>query len=335
MHELLEQHEKNSLLSVQNLQVEFHTRDAVIHAVNGVSFELAPGETLGVVGESACGKSVTALSVMGLLPKPIGRIVGGSIHFRGQDLLALRKSEMRKIRGRDIGMVFQSPMSALNPLLPIGLQISEVLEEHRGITRSEGLKRAVELLHLVGIPCPEERIHDRPYQMSGGMCQRVMLAAAVACEPSLLIADEPTTALDVTIQAQILELLAQLQRELNMSMILISHDLGVVARICDRAIVMYAGRVVEEAPIEALFADPQHPYTLGLLRSIPKPGQTIEELSIIEGSPPDQRHLPPGCAFAPRCAYKIARCEEEIPDTRFVSPGHLKRCWVDIEENSR
>jgi oligopeptide/dipeptide ABC transporter ATP-binding protein len=323
------------LLSVEDLRVEFRTREGIVHALNGVTFGVSAGETLGLVGESACGKSVTALSVVGLLAKPTGHVIGGQILFQGRNLLELSDSAMRNIRGRDIAMVFQNPMSALNPLLPIGLQISEVLEEHQQMSRSEAMERATELLRLVGIPSPEERIRDRPYQMSGGMCQRVMIAAAVACGPSLLLADEPTTALDVTIQAQILELLARLRQELNMGMILISHDLGVVAGVCDRVAVMYAGCIVEAAPVDELFAHPRHPYTLGLLHSIPNPEHSVEELTVIEGAPPDQRFLPPGCAFAPRCVYKRGRCDQQMPGIEMVGPDHYRRCWIDLSEEGR
>jgi oligopeptide/dipeptide ABC transporter ATP-binding protein len=256
--------------------------------------------------------------------------VGGRIHFQGKDLLQMSPEATRQMRGRDIAMIFQNPMSALNPLLPIGLQISETLEEHRGLPRRQAMARACELLKLVGIPSPEQRINDRPYQMSGGMSQRVMIAAAVACEPSLLLADEPTTALDVTIQAQILELLGRLRQELGMAMVLISHDLGVVAGACDRVAVMYAGRIVEEAPVDDLFSNPQHPYTLALLHSIPNPERALQELTVIEGAPPDQHLRPPGCAFAPRCAFRTTRCDAEVPDVESVGRGHTKRCWVDL-----
>lgn len=318
------------LLSIEDLRVEFRTREGTVHALNGVSFSVNAGETLGLVGESACGKSVTALSIVGLLAKPTGYIVGGQILFQGRNLRELSDSAMRKVRGQDIGIIFQNPGSALNPLLPVGLQISEVLEEHQQMPRKQAMERAAELLRLVGIPAPKERLRDRPYQMSGGMCQRVMIAAAVACEPSLLLADEPTTALDVTIQAQILELLGRLRQELNMGMILISHDLGVVAGVCDRVAVMYAGRIVEAAPVDELYAHPRHPYTLGLLHSIPNPQRSVEALSAIEGAPPDQRFLPAGCSFAPRCTYKVDRCEQEVPGIEVVGPDHYRCCWVDI-----
>jgi oligopeptide/dipeptide ABC transporter ATP-binding protein len=324
-----------SLLVVDDLQVEFHTSEGIVYALNGVSFEVAAGETVGLVGESASGKSVTALTVMGLLARPTGRVVGGNVYFRGQNLLKLPPDGMRRLRGAEIAMIFQNPMSALNPLMPIGFQIAEVLEEHRGVPRRQALGQAVELLKLVGIPSAEQRVHDRPYQMSGGMCQRVMIAAAVACEPVLLLADEPTTALDVTIQAQILELLARLRREMGMSMVLISHDLGVVAGVCDRVSVMYAGRIVEEGKVDDIFAHPRHPYTLGLLRSIPNPEQLTDQLSAIEGSPPDQRNPLPGCPFVPRCAYRMDRCSEMMPPVEFVEPGHYKRCWADLSGETR
>ncbi|HLI28166.1 MAG TPA: ABC transporter ATP-binding protein [Chloroflexota bacterium] len=321
------------LLEVRDLAVEFVTQDGIVHAVNGISYALREGEALGIVGESGCGKSVSALTLMRLIPTPPGRIVRGEIWFRGRDLLKLRDEEMRRIRGHEIAMIFQDPMTSLNPVLTVGRQISEALELHKGLDRKAARQRTIELLEMVGIPSARTRVDDYPHQFSGGMRQRVMIAMAISCEPRLLIADEPTTALDVTIQAQILDLIQRLRRELGMAVILITHDLGVVAGLCDRIAVMYAGYIVEEAPAEDLFADPRHPYTLGLLRSIPRIDEPRRERLIpIEGMPPDLINLPVGCPFAPRCAYAVDRSELEMPELRAVAPGHKVACWVDVRE---
>ncbi|MBI2755567.1 MAG: ABC transporter ATP-binding protein [Chloroflexi bacterium] len=322
---------KRPLLEVTDLRTQFFTQDGVVKAVNGVSFTLNEGEALGLVGESGCGKSVSALSLMRLIPTPPGRITSGSVLFEGRDLLKIKEDDMRKIRGNDIAMIFQDPMTSLNPVLTIGRQISEALELHKHMSRGDARKRTVELLELVGIPSAKSRIDDYPHQFSGGMRQRVMIAMALSCEPKLLIADEPTTALDVTIQAQILDLLKRLREELGMALIMITHDLGVVAGIADRINVMYAGYVVETGTVDELFHNPRHPYTLGLLRSIPRLDQVKgEKLIPIEGLPPDLVDAPPGCPFQPRCPYSVERCVPENPSLEPVVPGHRIACWVDV-----
>jgi oligopeptide transport system ATP-binding protein len=321
------------LLAVRDLRTEFRTEDGVVHAVNGISYELREGEALGLVGESGCGKSVSALSLLRLIPQPPGRIASGEIIFRGRDILTLRDEELRRIRGNEIAMIFQDPMTSLNPVLTISRQIGEALELHKGMDRQAARKRTVELLELVGIPSARSRVDDYPHQFSGGMRQRVMIAMAISCDPHILIADEPTTALDVTIQAQILDLIQRLRRELGMAVILISHDLGVVAGVCDRIAVMYAGYIVEEASADALFEDPRHPYTLGLLRSVPRIDQPPHDRLIpIDGMPPDLIHLPVGCPFAPRCSYAVAQSEEQMPELRTVGEGHRIACWVDVRQ---
>jgi oligopeptide transport system ATP-binding protein len=302
-----------ALLSVEDLVVRFRTHDGTVHAVNGVSFELAEGETLGIVGESGCGKSVTSLAVMRLLPKPAGRIEGGRILFDGQDLLALSDAEVRDLRGRELAMIFQDPMTSLNPVLRIEEQMVETIRAHRRVSREEARKRTIELLAMVGIARPETRLRSYPHQFSGGMRQRVMIAMALALEPKLLIADEPTTALDVTIQAQVLELLRALTANSRTAAILITHDLGVVAGMTQRINVMYAGYVVETGTTAELFARPHHPYTVGLLHSIPRLDSAGQELLPIEGAPPDQRRPPVGCPFAPRCAWRLEVCWQEMP----------------------
>src|SRR3954451_76065 len=319
------------LLEVRDLRTEFVTQEGIVHAVNGISYTLREGEALGIVGESGCGKSVGALSVMRLIPTPPGRIAGGEILFNGRDLLGLRDEEMRRIRGNDIAMVFQDPMTSLNPVLTIGRQIGEALELHKGMDKRAARKRTIELLELVGIPSARSRVDDYPHQFSGGMRQRVMIAMAISCEPRLLIADEPTTALDVTIQAQILDLIKRLREELGMAIIMITHDLGVVAGVADKINVMYSGYIVESAPAEELFAKPRHPYTLGLLRSIPRIDEPRKEKLIpIEGLPPDLIDAPAGCPFVPRCTYKVDRCVEENPSLEPAEPGHTIACWVDV-----
>jgi oligopeptide/dipeptide ABC transporter ATP-binding protein len=314
------------LLEIRDLQTHFFTDDGVVRAVDGVSIAIAPGETLAVVGESGSGKSVTALSVLRLVAYPPGRIVGGSIRFRGRDLLSLSEAEMRGIRGREISMIFQEPMTSLNPVYTCGEQIMEVLELHLKLNRTAAKQQAVELLKKVGIPSPEQRVDDYPHQMSGGMRQRVMIAMALACRPALLIADEPTTALDVTIQAQILDLLRALQAEMKMSVLLITHDLGVVAETADRVAVMYAGQVVENCPVREVFRGTRHPYTAGLLASLPRLGVSVERLRVIPGQVPDHARFPAGCRFHPRCPLAVERCRSEMPALRDVGGGHLARC---------
>jgi oligopeptide transport system ATP-binding protein len=319
------------LLEVRDLRTQFQTRDGLVHAVNGVSFDLADGETLAIVGESGCGKSVSVLSLMRLIPEPPGKIVGGRAIFHGKDLLSMSPEEIRYVRGAQIGIVFQDPMTSLNPVLTIGRQLTEALELHKGMSRQEARQRAAELLGIVGIPRPMDRLNDYPHQFSGGMRQRVMIAMALSCMPQLLIADEPTTALDVTIQAQIVDLVKRLRDEMGMAIIWITHDLGVVAGLAKRVIVMYAGFIIEEAPVKELFAEPRHPYTLGLLGSLPRPDETEHRrLVSIEGLPPDLLGLKRGCPFVPRCVYGIDRCREENPALEAVSQGHKKACWVDV-----
>ncbi|GAB4203340.1 MAG: ABC transporter ATP-binding protein [Roseiflexaceae bacterium] len=320
------------ILEVRNLETQFKTQDGVVKAVNNVSFHVNRGETLGIVGESGSGKSVTSLSVMRLVPNPPGKIVGGQIMFDGDNLLDLSEEEMRHIRGNRIAMIFQDPMTSLNPVLPIGRQITEALELHLKLNSREARSRAVELLGMVGIPAAARRLDDYPHQFSGGMRQRVMIAMALSCNPELLIADEPTTALDVTIQAQILELINRLKSELNTAVIMITHDLGVVAGMADRVMVMYAGRVVEEGPTERIFANPRMPYTIGLLRSIPRLDEEGgRRLTPIPGLPPDLIALPAICPFSPRCDYFVAgRCDQEVPPLRVVAPEQRAACLFDI-----
>ena len=319
------------LLEVQHLRTEFRTDRGVLTAVDDVSFDLAEGEAIGVVGESGSGKSVTALSIMRLVSKPAGRIMSGRVLFEGQDLLQLDEAEMQKIRGAKIAMIFQDPMSSLNPILTIERQMTESLELHMGLNRKQARVRAVEMLQVVGISDADRRIDDYPHQFSGGMRQRVMIAIALSCSPRLLIADEPTTALDVTIQAQITDLVRRLRREFATSIIWISHDLGVVAGLCDRVMVMYAGQIVEDAGIDQIFAEPRHPYTLGLLNSIPRLDRPVTaELIPIEGSPPDLIDRPPGCPFQPRCPFAVERSHEERPPLEEVRPGHRVACWADV-----
>jgi oligopeptide/dipeptide ABC transporter ATP-binding protein len=315
------------------LAVGFETDDGLVRAVDGVSFEVPRGTTVGVVGESGCGKSVTAFSIMRLLPRPQGRILGGQILFEGRDLIQASVEDMSQVRGARIGMVYQEPQSALNPVQNVGRQISEVLLRHETRDRKEAWNRSVELLRRVGIPSPEIRAREYPHQLSGGMRQRVGIAMALACRPALLIADEPTTALDVTIQAQILELLRELQREMGMSIILITHDLGVIAENCQEVVVMYAGRVVERAPVGRLFAEPAHPYTRGLLASIPRLSSPRKSrLSTIEGMVPSLRELPPGCRFQNRCPHAEPRCAAGAPPLEEVGPDHTAACirWREI-----
>lgn len=316
------------LLEVRNLHTQFFTQDGVVKAVDGVSFRLMSGETLGLVGESGCGKSITALSIMRLIPSPPGKIVSGEVLFEGEDILKMSDDEVRSIRGRKIAMIFQDPMTSLNPVLTINRQISEALELHLGMSKQQARQRAIELLKMVGIPNAEQRVDQYPHQFSGGMRQRVMIAMALSCNPSLLIADEPTTALDVTIQAQILDLIRTLQREHNTALILITHDLGVVAGMTDRIHVMYAGHIVETAPTEELFENPKHPYTVGLLNSIPRlDAPRKERLNPIRGLPPDLIDLPDMCPFVPRCDFAREKCSEKNPPLFEVNPVHRSACW--------
>ncbi len=323
----------SSLLDVRDLAVTFASQGDIVRAVDGVSFSLERGETLGIVGESGSGKSVTALAVMGLVRDPPGRIAGGSILFEGKDLRASTPEEMRSLRGHGIAMVFQDPMTSLNPVLTIGRQLTEVMEVHLGLSPAQARTRAVDLLAMVGIPSPESRLDEYPHRFSGGMRQRVMIAMAVACKPRLLIADEPTTALDVTIQAQILDLLRGLQADLGMAMILITHDLGVVAGMADRVNVMYAGRIVEEGSTDAIFASPRMPYTMGLLQSVPRLDRPEDaRLVPIPGLPPAGSSGDGRCSFEPRCGFAAARCRELAPTLRSVGLGHRAACWFDPAE---
>lgn len=323
----------SKLLQVRDLHTHFFTDEGVVRAVDGVSYDIEEGETLGLVGESGCGKTVSALSILRLIPSPPGKIVGGEIMFEGRDLLKVDEEEIRHIRGNRIAMVFQEPMTSLNPVLTIGRQLTEALELHLKLDRHASAKRAVELLEMVGIPEAASRLNDYPHQFSGGMRQRVMIAMALSCNPKLLLADEPTTALDVTIQAQILEIMARLSRELGTAVIIITHNLGVVARYADRVNVMYAGKIVEAATASALYADPRHPYTIGLLRSVPRLDQARKDKLIpIEGVPPDLINPPKGCSFYPRCAYRTDRCQAEEPPLMLVDEKHYAACWYDVRQ---
>jgi oligopeptide/dipeptide ABC transporter ATP-binding protein len=316
-----------TLLEVRKLRTTFLTSAGVVRAVDGVSWDVREGETVALVGESGCGKSVSALSIMRLVAEPAGRIDGGEILYKGRDLLKLSEPEMQRVRGREIAMVFQEPMTSLNPVLTIGRQLTEGLEIHLGMKGPAAQARAVELLGMVGIPDPARRLAQYPHHFSGGMRQRMMIAMALACNPSLILADEPTTALDVTIQAQILELMRDLARRLRVAMLIITHNLGVVARYADRVNVMYAGRIIEQGSAAEIYANPRHPYTLGLLRSVPRLDEPRRaRLDPIQGQPPDLTRLPPGCAFAPRCNYKVERCAE-MPVLEDVLPGHSSACW--------
>ncbi len=318
------------LLKVQDLETHFKTREGTVHAVNGVSFQLKEGETLGIVGESGCGKSVTVMSMLRIIPMPPGKVVGGKAMYQGKDLLKMSDEEIRHIRGSQIAMIFQDPMTSFNPVLTIGRQLSEPLETHMNMTKVQALERAAEMLKMVGIPNPKERLNDYPHQFSGGMRQRAMIAMALTCNPQILIADEPTTALDVTIQAQIVELVKRIRDELGMAMIWITHDLGIIAGLADRVAVMYGGYIIEEAPVKELYANPQHPYTLGLLGSLPRLDSSGKHrLTSIEGLPPVLYNKPTSCPFAPRCTYKIDRCLNENPKLTKVGTEHTAACWVN------
>jgi oligopeptide transport system ATP-binding protein len=325
------------LLEVEDLHVEFRTRDGVARAVNGVSYTLAEGETLAVLGESGSGKSVTAQAIMGILDTPPGYVTRGAVRFRGEDLLGMPEEQRRRMRGRNIAMVFQDALSALNPVFSVGNQIGEMFRVHHGTSKAEAKRKAVELMERVRIPAARERVHDYPHQFSGGMRQRIMIAMAISLDPDVLIADEPTTALDVTVQAQIMELLAELQRERNMGLILITHDLGVVADVADHIAVMYAGRIVESAPVRDIYARPAHPYTKGLLESIPRVDMKGRELAAIKGLPPNLMRIPPGCAFNPRCPYVRQVCRDVVPPLYDVAPGRGSAChfWQEVLDDAR
>ncbi len=324
---------KEKVLEVKGLRTYFYTKEGVVKAVDGLSYYVKKGECVGIVGESACGKSVSAMSVLRLIPYPPGIIVGGEIVFKGEDLLQVSEERMRDIRGNRIAMVFQEPTTSLNPVLTIGRQISEALELHREMDKKAARAESIRLLKLVGIPDPEQRIKDHPHQFSGGMQQRIMIAMALSCNPELLIADEPTTSLDVTVQAQLLEIIANLRSEYDTAVIIITHNLGVVARYVDRVNVMYAGNLVETGPTDVIYAEPKHPYTLGLLASVPRLDSPRKEtLRVIQGLPPNMAQLPKGCAFAPRCDYAMDRCREERPALEEVGQDHYRACFYDASK---
>ncbi|MGP3779091.1 ABC transporter ATP-binding protein [Halanaerobium saccharolyticum] len=325
---------KEALVEVKNLKTYFYTEEGVVKAVDGVDFEIYPGETLGVVGESGCGKSVTSLSIMRLVESPPGRIEAGEINFGGRDLTKIPEKEMRKIRGNDISMIFQEPMTSLNPVYTVGDQIMEAIILHKKVDKKEARRQAIDMLQKVGIPLPEQRVDEYPHQLSGGMRQRVMIAMALSCDPQLLIADEPTTALDVTIQAQILELMNSLKESYGMAIMMITHDLGVIAEVSDRVAVMYAGKVVEYTDVDTLFEDPKHPYTWGLMNSIPKLDKDVDRLEAIPGSVPSPLNFPEGCKFNTRCPLAEGKCFEEEPPLEDTDGEHMVRCWryEDLEE---
>ncbi|UCG52359.1 MAG: ABC transporter ATP-binding protein [Candidatus Latescibacterota bacterium] len=323
-----------NLIEIKHLSCSFHTEDGLARAVDDVSFAIRPGETLGVVGESGCGKTVTALAIMRLIQDPPGKIDRGEIFFKDRDLLTISERDMRRVRGNEISMIFQEPMTSLNPVFTCGYQIKEAVTLHQKVGKREAMEKTLEMLRLVGIPDPEMCAKAYPHQLSGGMRQRVMIAMALSCHPSLLIADEPTTALDVTIQAQILELLQSLQERLGMAVMMITHDLGVIAETCKRVVVMYAGQVVETADVSDLFYDPRHPYTLGLEESIPRPSHKGSKLKVIAGRVPDPYNYASGCRFSARCPYAEKRCFEESIEMRETGPGHHARCWKDVTQAS-
>jgi oligopeptide/dipeptide ABC transporter ATP-binding protein len=323
-----------TLLQVRNLTTQFFTSSGTVRAVDNITFDVDEGETVAVVGESGCGKSVSALSILRLVPWPPGKIIGGSINFRGQNLLEMNDADIRRVRGREISMVFQEPMTSLNPVLSIGLQLTETMQHHLGLSPAQALKRAAELLEMVGISEPKRRLAQFPHHLSGGMRQRVMIALALSCEPKLIIADEPTTALDVTIQAQILELMKDLTKRLGVALVVITHNLGVVARYADRVNVMYAGKIIEMGSAQQIYHQPHHPYTLGLLASVPRMDQPRgTRLIPIDGQPPDLTRLDGGCAFRPRCRFAVERCAQEFPPLENVDSGHVSACWRVKEIN--
>ncbi len=323
-----------TLLQVRNLTTQFFTSSGTVRAVDNVTFDVTEGETVAVVGESGCGKSVSALSILRLVPWPPGKIVGGSINFMGQNLLEMGDEDIRRVRGREISMVFQEPMTSLNPVLSIGLQLTETMQHHLGLSSAQALKRAAELLEMVGIAEPKRRLAQFPHHLSGGMRQRVMIAVALSCEPKLIIADEPTTALDVTIQAQILELMKDLTKRLGVALVVITHNLGVVARYADRVNVMYAGKIIEMGSAQQIYHQPHHPYTLGLLASVPRMDQPRgTRLIPIDGQPPDLTRLDGGCAFRPRCRFAVDRCAQEFPPLENIDSGHVSACWRVKEIN--
>lgn len=318
---------KNTL-EVKGLKTHFITRRGVVKAVDGVSFSVGEAETLGIVGESGCGKSVTCLSILRLVPAPAGQIVAGEIFIDGENVLLKSPKEMRRVRGAKVSMILQDPMTSLNPVFTIGNQVAEPIKIHQHLDKKTVWEKAKEMLALVKIPLPEVRVMEYPHQMSGGMRQRIVGAMALSCQPRLLIADEPTTALDVTIQAQFLQLLKTIQREFNLSLIVVTHDLGIVAKVCDRVVVMYAGKIVESAPIREIFNAPKHPYTIALMNSLPKMDQNLKRLPSIEGQPPDLGDLPPGCGFAPRCPHVREICKQEFPSESVLDQGHTMSCWL-------
>jgi len=327
---------KEKVLEVKDLRTYFYTKEGVVKAVDGLSYDVKKGECVGLVGESACGKSVSAMSVLRLIPYPPGIIEGGEILFKGEDLLQASEERMRDIRGNQIAMVFQEPTTSLNPVLTVGRQISESLELHRQMDKAAALAESIKLLQLVGIPDPEQRIKEHPHQFSGGMQQRIMIAMALSCDPELLIADEPTTSLDVTVQAQLLEIIANLRSEYGTAVIIITHNLGVVARYVDRVNVMYAGNLVETGPTDTIYAEPKHPYALGLLASVPRLDSPRKEtLRVIQGLPPNMAQLPKGCPFAPRCDYAMNRCREERPPLEEVGEDHYRACFYDASKLKR
>ena len=328
--------ENEKVLDVRDLKTYFYTDEGVVKAVDGLNYEVHARECVGIVGESACGKSVSAMSLLRLIPYPPGIIVGGELLFKGEDLMQVSEKRMREIRGNRIAMIFQEATASLNPVLTIGRQIAESLELHRGMNRKESQAESLRLLELVGIPDGSQRISDHPYQFSGGMQQRIMIAMALTCNPELIIADEPTTSLDVTVQAQILDILDNLRNEFNAAVIIITHNLGVIARYVDRVNVMYAGRIVESAPTDTIFAEPKHPYTIGLLASVPRLDRPSgETLRMIRGTPPNLARLPRGCSFAPRCDYAMPRCGEEVPPLEKVGDDHLRACFYDAGKLKR
>jgi oligopeptide transport system ATP-binding protein len=315
-------------LEIKDLKTYFYTRSGIVKAVDGVSFHVDEGETLGIVGESGSGKSISCLSILRLVPQPAGRIVAGEIILNGEDLLKKSIREMRKIRGAEVSMILQDPMTSLNPVFTIGHQVAEPIQIHQGLDRKTAWEKAKEMLGLVKIPLPEIRVGEYPHQMSGGMRQRIVGAMALSCQPKLLIADEPTTALDVTIQAQFLELLKSIQREFNLALIVVTHDFGIVAKVCDRVAVMYAGKIVETGPIREIFSRPRHPYSAALMSSLPRMDKKTIRLPSIIGQPPDLGHLPPGCSFAPRCSRVLPLCKKEAPEESRLDQDHFMRCWL-------